>query len=615
MELEPGPAVMLVEGEGLRDVYELGVTADMTLLTEALQESSPTRSWVESQMVQLRAATVTAASEAQTAKSDAEGAAAVAEGHRTHVDSIRDLLDEAAQTNVAPYLTETALKATYGAKGAGVARAMSRARAGQNLHFTCVGDSIFDTTTPGNAGGGPMEKTATLVASRFGIEVTTANHAQSGYTAARSALMGRVTSAIAEKADVLFISFGKNDINSQTIGPFAANGYPMDASLAQIERICATVRRDSPRTDLVIIGEGPYAPDTAANVDLVEYETRLRAVAAAWGAEFVDAYAAFEALGNWAHLMYDGTHQNPAGNDLYAQTILGHLTDKEFAPVALAAPPKDGLWAMSNVAQVGEHGWVVVSGAGTKTGTTVTYGGAGWASGATSTPGDTVTIAGVGTEVLAQVSTALANNAVVDVLVDGVVIGDDVHLADRGLRGDYWLPLAVGLTPAAHTVVIRLVSGTLRHFASAVLAAATSTEPHDQITLISSTGTALALPEGGTDLILANAIPVSLPAGWQSANLTIVGRVQLTTAADTTTVRDVRLLCQVSTAKPTNDSDYTYETLLPGPTGQQRSTPLSTTRWVDRAATVSLRVRLTSADKTGVTVTGSRVHAVMTRAG
>ncbi|MCY1656361.1 hypothetical protein OVA21_03885 [Dietzia sp. SL131] len=116
VELEPGPAVMLVEGEGLRDVYELGVTADMTLLTEALQEMSPTRSWVESQMVQLRSQTVTAAGDAQTAKSDAEGAASVAEGHRTHVDAIRQTLDEAAQSNVAPYLTQSELNATYGTK-------------------------------------------------------------------------------------------------------------------------------------------------------------------------------------------------------------------------------------------------------------------------------------------------------------------------------------------------------------------------------------------------------------------------------------------------------------------------------------------------------------------
>lgn len=125
VELEPGPAVMLVEGEGLRDVYELGVTADMTLLTEALQEMSPTRSWVESQMVQLRAATVTAAGDAQAAKSDAETAAGDAETHRTHVDAIRDLLDEAAQNNVAPYLTPTELNATYvpGARVGGLAPA------------------------------------------------------------------------------------------------------------------------------------------------------------------------------------------------------------------------------------------------------------------------------------------------------------------------------------------------------------------------------------------------------------------------------------------------------------------------------------------------------------
>lgn len=106
VELEPGPAVMLVEGEGLRDVYELGVTADMTLLTEALQEMSPTRSWVESQMVQLRDAAVTAAGAATSAAGEAEA-------DRAHVDSIRDLLDEAAQNNVAPYLTQTALNATY----------------------------------------------------------------------------------------------------------------------------------------------------------------------------------------------------------------------------------------------------------------------------------------------------------------------------------------------------------------------------------------------------------------------------------------------------------------------------------------------------------------------
>lgn len=59
--LEPGPAVLVVVTDASRDVYELHVTADMTLLSEALAESSPDRSWVESVMVQLRAEAVAAA--------------------------------------------------------------------------------------------------------------------------------------------------------------------------------------------------------------------------------------------------------------------------------------------------------------------------------------------------------------------------------------------------------------------------------------------------------------------------------------------------------------------------------------------------------------------------
>ena len=116
LDLEPGPALLVVDTlDAGQDVFDLYVTADMTLISEALAEAAPAheRSWAESQMVQLRAATVTAAGDAQTAKSAAEGAASVAEGHRTHVDSIRQTLDEAAQNNVAPYLTQTELNATY----------------------------------------------------------------------------------------------------------------------------------------------------------------------------------------------------------------------------------------------------------------------------------------------------------------------------------------------------------------------------------------------------------------------------------------------------------------------------------------------------------------------
>ena len=64
VDLEPGPAILLVKGEGLRDTFELGVTEDMTLLSEALAEAAPDRSWVESVMVQLRAEAVAAAAAA-----------------------------------------------------------------------------------------------------------------------------------------------------------------------------------------------------------------------------------------------------------------------------------------------------------------------------------------------------------------------------------------------------------------------------------------------------------------------------------------------------------------------------------------------------------------------
>lgn len=65
VELEPGPAVLVVDTfAGGPDTYELHVTADMTLLSEAVAESSPDRSWVESVMVQLRADAVAAAAAA-----------------------------------------------------------------------------------------------------------------------------------------------------------------------------------------------------------------------------------------------------------------------------------------------------------------------------------------------------------------------------------------------------------------------------------------------------------------------------------------------------------------------------------------------------------------------
>lgn len=70
VDLEPGPAVLVVDTyAGGPDVYELHVTADMSMLAEAVAESAPAheRSWAESVMVQLRADAIAAAERAETA--------------------------------------------------------------------------------------------------------------------------------------------------------------------------------------------------------------------------------------------------------------------------------------------------------------------------------------------------------------------------------------------------------------------------------------------------------------------------------------------------------------------------------------------------------------------
>ena len=84
VDLEPGPAVLVVDTHhGGPDVYELHVTADMTLLAEAVAESAPARerSWAESVMVQLR--------------SDAAESADLADRHRAAAAIARGDAEEA----------------------------------------------------------------------------------------------------------------------------------------------------------------------------------------------------------------------------------------------------------------------------------------------------------------------------------------------------------------------------------------------------------------------------------------------------------------------------------------------------------------------------------------
>ena len=91
--LEPGPAVLTVDTyAGGPDVYDLYVTADMTLLSEAIDEAAPEheRSWSESVMIQLRDEAVAAAGAAAQSASDADGSATAAGRSATAAGTARD---------------------------------------------------------------------------------------------------------------------------------------------------------------------------------------------------------------------------------------------------------------------------------------------------------------------------------------------------------------------------------------------------------------------------------------------------------------------------------------------------------------------------------------------
>lgn len=132
VDLAPGPAVIeLKVGSHARDEWRVVVPDQATVtLAKLLEEVFPWEPAQVSQFVAQREAAEQAKRDAAAAAADAETKRAAAKveadraaqerqaaaGHREHVDGIREQLDEAAQGNVAPYLTQTALNATYGTK-------------------------------------------------------------------------------------------------------------------------------------------------------------------------------------------------------------------------------------------------------------------------------------------------------------------------------------------------------------------------------------------------------------------------------------------------------------------------------------------------------------------
>jgi lysophospholipase L1-like esterase len=432
-------------------------------------------------------------------------------------------------------LTPEGLSATYATRN--VARTIERLRAGQALTATVLGDSTAATGTPGNAAGAPFEKAAALVDANFPGSLTVTNRAVSGSTLLSAHLDAKVTTALADAADLYVFMFGRNDTLADITGDRTPGGYAREASLAALERDFASIRSTVDKADILVIGQGP-SQATSVNDELLAWQADARALCAVWGVEYVDGYAAFSEVAGWeTGLMYDTDHQNEAGNDLYAQTIAAHFP-VAFTGVAAPAslPATKGLRNVAKIDRaVGNQGYVAKATPGTASGVTYTTGGTGWASEATSTVGDYVEASATYcTELFIDVDASVATAAVVDVAIDGVTVATDVTLSATGKpSAAVWLP-ATGLTPGAHSFRLTLKSGTLRTYTvAALMGAASSFAPGSQAQSLTP-GSFSTVTLTGTYADLIAGTTIALPTGWVSMDVVLTGWVQLRNTSATT---------------------------------------------------------------------------------
>lgn len=427
-------------------------------------------------------------------------------------------------------------------RGANVARFIERARAGENLTITCLGDSILEGQTVTNpATDGAMILLAADLSTRYGITVTQTNRASSGYTALRAHINGNVATAIADAADLYIVSaFDKNDLGSDVYGVNAA-GYPLAQSTAAVERIIRTIRGSVPKADIIVMSTNPYMAGSSSNPYQVTKDLAERRNAAAYGCEWVDVYGAFTALGDYSALMADTTHPNTAGHRLIADTILAHLTDIPRAPVHPGAVATTGLHSPEAIDTAAGANYGYVSNATPGAAGSVTYvtGGAGWASEVTTTAGAYVECTAAATELYVQISTTEADNTVVDIAIDGVTTQTDLNLSTTGgKKGTYWVPFAVGLSGAgaSHTLRLTLKSGTLRTFATGALLSKAATFTHESrsVTLFGTPAT-VTMTTSYQDIGADTAI--SLPSGWTSMDIVFTGYLTVRNSGAMTAVR------------------------------------------------------------------------------
>lgn len=453
--------------------------------------------------------------------------------------------------------TKTALDAAYAraAKGSNVARFIRRAQSGEPLTITGLGDSVMAGQTVTNPDtDGYMILLAADLATRFTNTVTQTNRAVGGRTLLTAHTFGDVASALTDAADLYLISFGKNDsqIYFNTQGGEYGPGYPRTYSIAAMERLVRRIRDRVPKADVVLILDNPYTTVSADNV-LSLYHAEVERLAAQYGCELVDTHAAFKALGDFSALINaDGVHPNTAGHRLMADTILEHFPADYTGPaIAPGRPARLATLLPGKVdASKGNGGYVVASSTSV-TGLTFTKTGASWTGTAphvATAAGDYIEYTFTGTELHVNMSLALADAPIFDVAVDGVTVktGADPRLAGSSI--DSYVPVALGLTAAAHTVKITLASGTLRINQAATLAGPGTDLIGDtvSVTVASASAQGLAIDTAGNATALVDVASIPLPAGWNAMDVTLTGFCRAYVQSTTTEKRTVKLLPKIN---------------------------------------------------------------------
>jgi len=443
---------------------------------------------------------------------------------------------------VVPAVTPAAVAQYVAPTGAGIARFITRARAGGSLKIVGVGDSI----TAGTGATLGTNDLLTLVKdacdTRFAATITQSNRALSGATTATSAINGYFANAIADAGDLYLIMFGKNDTVADTVA-VPQQGYPRANSIRGLEVMIREIRRNVPQADIIVASENPnIASDTAGNANLVLWNAEARQIAGAYGCEWVDIYADWIARGDYSALLSDSVHPSVAGHAAIATVILDHVpTSAPLIPIAPGgAGSVSGIKAVGEVlATTGYNGWRVLGSTdAVQDGVWVNSGT--WSGPnpyQTTTAADYAEITFVGTELMVRFSTAAADAAVVDIAIDGVTVHTDLALSALPSSVQPFLLVASGLTLFQHRVKITLKSGTLKIYQIAWLATSlpqpTSTQRKfiggryygssnfSPATMSLAAGTAWVVPIFIPQLKTLNQLACSVTTGAGSATVTL----------------------------------------------------------------------------------------------